>query len=99
MARLNNILSYTKGNTKIKLLDYYNKAHILYEGTVNNYFQSDISDKLDDKFTFTTWIEDNTLIIMIANENKDELVDLIDDIKDRMEGLTEQLNEFVLKYK
>ena len=99
MARLNNILSYTRGNTKIKLLNYYNKSHILYEGTVNNYFQSDISDKLDDKFAFTTWIEDNTLIIMIANGDKDELVDLIDDIKDRMEGLTEQLDEFVLKYK
>jgi hypothetical protein len=99
MARLNNILSYTKGNTKIKLLNYYNKDHILYEGTVNNYFQSDISDKLDDKFAFTTWIEDNTLIIMIANGDKDELVDLIDNIKDKMEYLTEQLDEFVLKYK
>ena len=98
MARLNNILSYTKGNTKIKLLDYYNKAHILYEGTVNNYFQSDISDKLADKFAFTTWIEDNTLIIMVANGDKDKLVDLIDDIKDKMEYLTEQLDEFVEKY-
>ena len=98
MARLNNILSYTKGNTKIKLLNYYNKDHILYEDTVNNYFQSDISDKLADKFAFTTWIEDNTLIIMVVNGDKDKLVDLIDDIKDKMEYLTEQLDEFVEKY-
>ena len=97
--RLNNLLSYCKGTTKVKLINYYNKSEILYEGDANSFFHLGIDEDFEDKGAFHISIQDNILIAEIASVNKDELVDFISNLKNTMEDLTEQLDDFVEKYK